>query len=243
MPIKVSPVAGSRFYIGSAPVNLPDIDVVEADFAAVTWIEVGQYETMGNAGDGTENISTKLINRRRTVNIKGSRQAPTRSDNFALNLTDAGQLAMIAAETTDFNFPFRIDMNDAAVPKSTTVTITIAGPGVVSWSNHGLANGTKVRFATTGALPTGVTAGTDYYVVNQATNTFQVAATKGGAAITTTGTQSGVHTASTQPMPSQRLVMGMVTQAEEGMGGADSAQMLNCQVQVNSNYVRVAALG
>lgn len=75
-----------------------------------------------------------------------------------------------------------------------TVTITIATPGVVSWAGHGLPNGREVVFTTTGALPTGLTAGTVYYVVSASTNTFQVSATKGGAAIDTSGTQSGVHT-------------------------------------------------
>jgi hypothetical protein len=79
-------------------------------------------------------------------------------------------------------------------PYSATVTITIASPGVVTWTAHGLTDGAKVAFSTTGALPTGLTAATTYYVVNSAANTFQVAATLGGAAINTSGTQSGVHT-------------------------------------------------
>ena len=56
MPIKVSPVAGCRFRIGSASINLPDGDAVEADFAAVTWVEVDGYETMSSAGDGAQPI-------------------------------------------------------------------------------------------------------------------------------------------------------------------------------------------
>ncbi len=76
-----------------------------------------------------------------------------------------------------------------------TVTISIATPGVVTWNSHGLSNGAAVRFLTTGALPTGLTAGTIYYVVNSATNTFQVSATPGGSAINTSGTQSGTNTA------------------------------------------------
>lgn len=75
------------------------------------------------------------------------------------------------------------------------VTITVASPGVVTWAGHGLTNGREVILSTTGALPTGLTAGTVYYVVAATPNTFQLAATKGGAAINTTGTQSGVHTA------------------------------------------------
>lgn len=84
----------------------------------------------------------------------------------------------------------------AAEPdKTSTVTISIASPGVVTWNAHGLQNGDQVVLTTSGALPTGLTAGTTYYVVNQATNTFQLSATAGGSAITTTGTQNGTHTA------------------------------------------------
>lgn len=83
----------------------------------------------------------------------------------------------------------------AVADKTATVTITIASPGVVSWAGHTLVNGDQVRFTTTGALPTGIVAGTLYYVVNQAAGTFQISATLGGTAINTTGTQSGTHTA------------------------------------------------
>jgi hypothetical protein len=81
-----------------------------------------------------------------------------------------------------------------AYTPAATVTITIASPGVVTWNGHGMSNGDRVVFTTTGALPTGITAGSVYYVVNSATNTFQIASVSGGSAIITTGTQSGVHT-------------------------------------------------
>ena len=81
--------------------------------------------------------------------------------------------------------------------ETSTVTMTIASPCVVTYNNHGLQAGAPVVFSTTGALPTGLTAGTTYYVMatNLAANTFQVSATSGGAAINTSGTQSGTHTA------------------------------------------------
>ena len=78
---------------------------------------------------------------------------------------------------------------------SATITMTIATPGVITWTGHLLVNGDVVVFTTTGALPTGLTAGVSYYVVSAATNTFQVSATKGGSSIATSGSQSGVHTA------------------------------------------------
>ena len=48
--------------------------------------------------------------------------------------------------------------------------------------------------STTGSLPTGLTAGVTYYVVNSSGLTFQLALTAGGSPITTSGTQSGTHT-------------------------------------------------
>jgi len=77
---------------------------------------------------------------------------------------------------------------------SQTANITIDAPGVVT-VNSAPANGDLVTFSTTGALPTGLTAGTTYYVVNRTSTTFEVSATSGGSAITTSGSQSGVQTA------------------------------------------------
>lgn len=76
-----------------------------------------------------------------------------------------------------------------------TVTMTIASPCVVSWTAHGMPNGSTLTLSTTGALPTGLAVGTTYYVVNAAANTFNLAATLGGTAINTSGSQSGAHTA------------------------------------------------
>jgi hypothetical protein len=74
------------------------------------------------------------------------------------------------------------------------VSISIAAPGVVTLTSHNLAVNSTFVFQTTGALPTGLTAGTTYYVRNPTTNTFEVSLTSGGASIATSGTQSGVHT-------------------------------------------------
>jgi hypothetical protein len=77
---------------------------------------------------------------------------------------------------------------------STTIT-AVATPGVVTVSSAP-NNDNLVIFSTTGALPTGLTAGTAYYVVNRTSSTFQVSATFGGAAINTSGySQSGTQTA------------------------------------------------
>jgi hypothetical protein len=84
----------------------------------------------------------------------------------------------------------------AATPDATsTVTISLASPGVITWTGHTLQAGDIVRLTTSGQLPAGLTAGVPYYVVSPATNTFSVAQTQGGSPIATTGSQSGTHTA------------------------------------------------
>ena len=75
------------------------------------------------------------------------------------------------------------------------VTISIAAPGVFTYTAHGLTIGQPIRLTTTGILPSGLAPNIPYYVVaaNFTSNTFSVSATEGGTAITTTGTQSGTH--------------------------------------------------
>lgn len=72
-------------------------------------------------------------------------------------------------------------------------TVTIASPAVVTAV---LRDGTAVYLNTTGALPTGLVVGTVYYVVGSTGTTFNLSLTFGGAAINTSGTQSGSHTIS-----------------------------------------------
>jgi len=78
-----------------------------------------------------------------------------------------------------------------------TVTMTIASPCVVT-CNLGLLDGTPITLSTTGALPTGLLPGTTYYVKYLTASTFNLAATSGGAAINTSGTQSGTQSISSR---------------------------------------------
>ena len=85
-----------------------------------------------------------------------------------------------------------------------TFSVTIASPAVVT-TTISLDDGTAVSLTTTGALPTGLTPGTVYYVVNSSGATFELAATPDGTPITTTGTQSGTHSFSPRGLPLSSL--------------------------------------
>lgn len=90
----------------------------------------------------------------------------------------------------------RISECDIERNGGTPVTISQANPAVITWTAHGFAAGAEVRFvASGGTLPTGLTAGTPYYVLasDLTANTFQVAAIPGGGAIATTSAGSGSH--------------------------------------------------
>lgn len=75
-----------------------------------------------------------------------------------------------------------------------TCTITIAAPGVITLASHGFDQGDPVVFATSDTLPTGLVAGTTYYVNKLTNDTFCVSAKYGGASITTSVSQAGAHT-------------------------------------------------
>lgn len=97
---------------------------------------------------------------------------------------------------------------------SSAVTITIASPAVISWASHPFLNNPPplsgeidacpLKFTTTGALPTGITAGTTYWVSPSsivAGTSFKIATTLAnalaGTFVNTSGTQSGTQTGNT----------------------------------------------
>ena len=65
----------------------------------------------------------------------------------------------------------------------------------MTWTQSQLDDNTPIRFTTTGALPTGITAGYVYYVKRKTDSTYNLATRPGGPSINTSGSQSGTHTA------------------------------------------------
>jgi hypothetical protein len=74
------------------------------------------------------------------------------------------------------------------------ITISIAAPGVITLpAGFSFPDGTTFTFTSTGALPTGLTVGQVYFVVNSSGTTFNVSTSLNGPAITTSGGQSGIQ--------------------------------------------------
>jgi microcystin-dependent protein len=117
-------------------------------------------------------------------------------------IADDGSIGNAASNATnranaDTQALFALFWNNIAqtVAPNRTCTISIATPAVITLATHGFAANQQVVFTTTGALPTGITAGTVYYVMSTGltAGAFQISGTSGGAAINTSGTQSGTQ--------------------------------------------------
>lgn len=236
------PVAGAQFFIGPA-VNLPSSDVALSDFNSMSWTEVAGWTNAGNIGDSASLISEQVISRGRDIGIKGTRDAGSMENEFLTQPEDPGQIAMQIAESNRGNFAFKITYDDAPVPRSGTATISIASPGVVTFTAHGLSAGDAIKFDTTGTLPTGLVAGTTYYVLatGLTANTFQLSATVGGTAIVTSGSQTGVHTLTTVTKGTQQYFMGLVMSNQQQGGGANTARKIRASVKINTNIVDIPA--
>lgn len=129
----------------------------------------------------------------------------------------------------------------AIVPVLGTVTVTLASPGVWTCSaSHNLAIGDAVYLTTTGALPTGVSANTIYYVMTVPSGTtFTLGTTRSTTAVTiavnTSVSQSGVHTVRACPFGlgdasttfNTPKLCGMGIAGLDAFGGASDAGLLS----------------
>jgi hypothetical protein len=61
-------------------------------------------------------------------------------------------------------------------------------------NGHGLQKGDKIFVSSATTLPDGLSASTNYYVINPTTNTFQVSATPNGSAVVLGDAGTGTHT-------------------------------------------------
>lgn len=216
-----SPTRGIQYLIGTTA----------SDPTADTYILVGSLNALPAYGPKRQDFTFEDVTAGTITHFPGARDDGSMTIPLGMDLSDAGQLALLSASSdanVSFDYNHKIVYNDARPAQSSTVTITIASPGVVTWTGHGLAVGTGVSFATTGALPTGLVAGTTYYVKTVLdANTFTLSATKGGTVINTTGTQSGVQTGTTVPAGTTDVFKGKVTSFERNPGNSTTVSMVN----------------
>jgi len=95
--------------------------------------------------------------------------------------------SLVLDETTPFNL----------TPGSQTITsISVGDPAIITKIDHGLQAGATIVFTTTGSLPTGITAGKEYYVSESGltNNTFRITEKfLSDIEVITSGAGSGTH--------------------------------------------------
>lgn len=187
--------SGSNYMKGqvaayNAGTGVLDVNVTSVNGSGTfaSWTIGLSYEGLSLAKSGINSDIKRLLG------LEGPGLLPVGAVIYvAYNKLDDGFLKMNGGTVSRAAYPELF----AKLVKSGTATASIATPGVVTWTAHGRSANDPVKWQTTGALPTGYVAATTYYVVGASItpNTFQLSATPGGAAINTTGSQSGVHTA------------------------------------------------
>jgi hypothetical protein len=211
--------------------------------ATDTYTRVGSLSAISQYGIKWDEVTFEDLSLALELTYKGLRKDGTITVGLGQDMSDDGQNALraaAAAQTGDYNV--KITYADQVPVRSATVTMTIAGPGVVTDTAHGLAVNTPVSLATTGALPTGLVAGTTYYVKTVVSvDTYTLSATPGGTVITTSGSQSGTHTRSTVPAPTYDLMKAKIMGFEVDPGNLQSVVKAMATIKPKSGSLATTA--
>jgi hypothetical protein len=177
-PVKIGGKAST-----SLPTAVSNLDRVDAYFN-----EYGEQETL--AGGHTSRPELLFKTSGGDVVIPSTPSAYTVGNVIGTNFTVSG-VGRVNGGTGILYAAAFLEILGASAYNAQAVTATNASPCVVTLNAHTLVNGNRVKLGGT-AVPTGFTAGTSYYVVNAAANTFQLSATPGGTAINSTSTGTSV---------------------------------------------------
>jgi len=170
-------------YVRDAEIGLPILSMFGT--VADATVESGVYDHTFDMLAGNQKQSLSI-----------HKKNPNGGRDHALAMVSKLEISVSEKTLAEYTAGFR-----SLARASTTLgvfTVTIAAPGVFTLAAHSLVTGDAVTLSTTGALPTGLTAGTTYYVVYVSSSTFNLATSLANALaatkITTSGSQSGVHT-------------------------------------------------
>lgn len=205
---------------GISQSQLTNVGLGASASGGVLTVTLKQADGVTNPGAGT---GQAIIGIRSTVSTVGGFNTRSVSAPLSTVISLGSTFGMIASQNNSL-WVYAVDSDGAGTivlatssiynddtllsniaVESAAATIDIASSTITS-ASHGYQNNDGVLFTTTGALPTGLTSGTRYWVINATTNTFQVTTVLGNAALSFSGTQSGLHTVH---VASPRLVSTM----------------------------------
>lgn len=97
---------GVKVFIAPAVTTTP---ADAAAYAALTWTEIGLVESLSEYGDASTPVNFTSLGDGRVRKGKGSRDAGDMTITCGHDATDAGQQALVAAEGTNFRYPFKVE--------------------------------------------------------------------------------------------------------------------------------------
>jgi len=136
----IETTSGTKFFI-STTAAASTVDTL-AEYEALTWTEIQEVEDLGNVGDVSSEVTGAAIGDSRIRKAKGARNAGTMNvicfDTVPL---DAGQTAVIAAETSNSNYAFKIELPEPAVGTAATIYFR----GLVMSNEYRLGTNDNIR--------------------------------------------------------------------------------------------------
>lgn len=106
----ISATTGAKIYIG--PVNTTASDA--SDYSGLSYTEITPVESIGEFGDQASTIEFTALGDARVRKRKGVRNAGDLNIVVGHDPLDAGQLAMVAAEATEFTYAMKVVLADGA---------------------------------------------------------------------------------------------------------------------------------
>ncbi len=109
MAVNAQASAGAKIYIG--PVTAA---ATVSAYAALTWVEIGGVESIGEFGDTASQITFTGLGDNRVQKLKGAYDAGDLTVAAAWGPLDAGQIAARAAAATKFAYAIKVTFEDSA---------------------------------------------------------------------------------------------------------------------------------
>lgn len=129
----VSTLAGSKQYISPTAMN-PDTVNAMSDAAALAyyegisdWIEVEEMEDFGTVGDTMEVSTFVAVGDRRVRKLGSTLDSGTQEIVVGRDPLDDGQEKLFEVMGNRFNYPFKIELNDARTPNHSKSALYYGG--------------------------------------------------------------------------------------------------------------------
>lgn len=174
-------------------------------------LQVGGQTQFNVTKDGAINVYASVANAIK-LSLRGTAIITANASNTLLN---SNSLSLGASADTYLSRPSAATWQHGAADTNTTSTavtsIANGSPGTITVSLPALSVGTPVKLTTTGTLPTGYTAGTQYYVLTNTGTAITLSTSIGGSAVNTSSAGSGTHSIVYGPIAQYTRRQGAIT--------------------------------